>query len=340
MKLAKEEFIQQLQQQLNWEEEHILEDTQVAQPNIILIDEGGPLIYIEFVQSFDPIKYLGFNDLAEIHNSYGVPFIALTNGKESSIMTYAFGWGDILEDETDIIAFINKIHDVYNHYDIFRRLDYSSLTREEIVQVHIDSALISPVSTAKNQKRFTELNNAIYYEPYQSTGRKLPIEIIADKQHQYLQTKNASGRGYEGIHRVFDVRLEDGIIVPFALSIFSTATTKNDKVYKNRTGSSQFNIAMLQHTNSTYNLQLNLDKFIHFTENEYELWHNGIRSRMKKDLVIQTVRDIAPFLITDKGVSLGYFPLEDSIQNEAFSTFIENVICYSYCRNVADKRYR
>ena len=155
-----------------------------------------------------------------------------------------------------------------------------------------------------------------------------------------MTTKNASGGGYEGLHRKFLEKLPDGVEVPFVISLFATAGAVNDPVYGKRTGRSQLNIAIMDKPNNTYNLQVNLGRYIEVKGNEYEIWHNGIRSRMKKEYVLNTVQETAPFLMDGDRVKLGRFPLKQSINAMSFSTFIENLITYSYCRNQADLKYR
>lgn len=73
--------------------------------------------------------------------------------------------------------------------------------------------------------------------------------------------------------------------VPFIISLFATAKTTNDPVYGNRKGCTQLNIAMVDKTKSAYNLQVDLNKYIDVVSDQYEIWHSGIRSRMKKEYV-------------------------------------------------------
>jgi len=97
---------------------------------------------------------------------------------------------------------------------------------------------------------------------------------------------------------------------------------------------------MLYTANSSYNLQVNLNKYIDATMNQYTIWHNWVQSRLKKEYVLQTVADIADYLLDGDRVNLATFPIDKTISPKEFSTFIENIITYLYCRYLTDMKYR
>lgn len=309
---------------------------------LIVNESGTPYLFIECVENL--IRPINLEDqvfFAEVNGIHQNSFFALTDGKVAKV--YSFGFGDPIRLEyiRTIEQFLRLPIEQVGLEDIYRRIyEIPFLQQEDIVEKYIDNVLISDTTEVKWQKQFVELINALFYESYYPTGRTLPIGKIEDAGLTFMNSKNASGGGYEGLHRKFIVQCLDGMEVPFILSVFATAQTVNDSVYGNRKGSTQLNIAMLNTPNSAYNLQVNLNKYIESNSKYYSIWHNGIRSRMKKEYVIEMVRETAYFLLDGGRVHLGKFPLDETISEDEFSLFIENMISYSYCRYLADLKYR
>ena len=92
---------------------------------------------------------------------------------------------------------------------------------------------------------------------------------------------------------------------------------------------------MQKDRNSTYNLQLNLDKHITSQEKSYIISHTGVKSRTKKENVLKEVKEYAPFLMSSGIIELAIFPANRSISSKEFSVFIENLIVYSTARDRA-----
>lgn len=314
-------------------------DVEEGNDFLIVNESGFPYLYIQYTQNIH--EELDEVSLTRIHNNFGTSFFALTDGEKATISTYNFGYGINFDDVHTVVDFLNiPANDLWN-YDIYRRIEQTEILYENaIVDQFIDAAIISETSEPKWQKRFVEFANALYYERYEPTKRTLPLEIIEDLMLDFTVSKNASGGGYGGIHRKLLVKLPNGEEVPFIISLFATAKTINDPVYGNRKGSTQLNIAMIDKTNNAYNLQVDLNKYIDIIDSQYEIWHSGIRSRLKKQYVLQIVQETADFLLDGERVNLGRFPLDSYIDKSVFSTFIENIIVYSYCRKIADIKYR
>lgn len=312
---------------------------EIGEDFIVVYESEFPYLFIEFNDDINIDWDSAF--YTEIHNQYGMSFFAVTDGMKARVYHFGFGAGIYFENVNSVEDFLNVSPNDLWLFDIYRRIDETDfLIQDAIVEEFINFGIISEVTEESWQKTFTEFANALFYEVYEPTHRKLPIQISQDLNLEYSSSKNASGGGYEGLHRKFLVKLPDQTEVPFVISLFATAGTVNDPVYGNRTGTSQLNIAILDKPNNTYNLQVNLDRYIAVLGNEYEIWHNGIRSRMKKEYVLSTVREIAPLLMDGDRIKLGRFPLKQSINVAIFSEFIENIIAYSYCRKQADLKYR
>lgn len=306
---------------------------------LIVNESGFPYLYIQYTQNIH--EELDEVSLTNIHNDLGTSYFALTDGEKATILNYYFGWGITFDDVHTVVDFLNIPAEDLWHYDIYRRIEQTEILHENaIVDQFIDASIISETSESEWQKRFVEFANALYYERYEPTNRALPVEIIEDLMLEFTASGNASGGSYTGIHRKLLVKLPNGEEVPFIISLFATAETINDPVYGNRKGRTNLNIAMVDKPNSAYNLQVDLNKYIDVVGDQYEIWHSGIRSRMKKEYVLQTVQETADYLLDGERVNLGRFPVDRYIDSLAFSTFIENIIVYSYCRKLADIKYR
>lgn len=302
---------------------------------IVIYEQQIPYLFIPVTnETFDITRF------TELHNRYKAPYVALDKDGVPTIYNYFFGHGIYFTDISNIEAFLDIHYLDLFEYDICHRVyDYDIITDDAITSSFITGGIISETSEEIWQQRYSELANALFYERYEPTARELPLTIIDDHGITYLTSGNASGGSYNGIHRRFTAQLPTGNI-DFSLSLFATMKTTNDKVYGNRQGATQLNVLMHHSSNAAYNLQINLDKYIEVIGTHYEILHNGIRSRLKKQYVLDTTKEIAPFLVENEYIILGKFPLNDTIAPEDFSMFVENLITYSYCRNMADKRYR
>lgn len=335
MLLEIQEKVKEKIEQLGW----IVED----KGEYLIVNESEiPYLFIECVE--DCTKEISQEDQVFFTEANGIhqnSFFALTDGQQTKVYSFGFGRPIYLDGIQTIEEFLSLPLEQFGLEDMYRRIyEIAFLQQERIIDRYIEDALISETTELKWQQQYVELINALFYESYYPTGRVLPISEIIDVGLVYMTSKNASGGGYEGLHRKFIAKCLNSEEVPFVLSVFATAKTVNDPKYGNRKGSTQLNIAMLNTPNSSYNLQVDLNKYVEAHSDKYTIWHNGIRSRMKKEYVIQMVSETADFLLDGDRIHLGKFPLNETISEDEFSYFIENIISYSYCRHLADLKYR
>ncbi|OCS90835.1 hypothetical protein [Caryophanon latum] len=313
-------------------------DYEAYEDFILVYESDFPYLLIDFDDKI--YNEVDHQYITGTHNACENSFFAVTDGKKTRVSYFAFGHDIHFSDVHSVEEFLNIPVEDLAALNIFSRLHRKFLADEAVVEQFIDYGIISEQSKVEWQKRFAEFANALFYEKYEPTNRVLPIEIVEDLQLEYRSSKNASGGGYEGLHRKFLVKLPNGDETSFVISLFATGSTVSDTVYGTRKGQTQLNIAMLDQPNNAYNLQVNLDKFIDQIGDYYEIWHSGIRSRMKKEYVLNTVQEIAPILFDGDRIKLARFPLEGKITRRTFSVFIENLITYSYCRKQADIKYK
>lgn len=306
---------------------------------LLVYESGIPYLFIQVIEDIN--DELNEQYFTAIHNGFENSFFALTDGQQTNVACFMFGKGIVFDDVHSVEEFLKIPASELAIYNMYGRIpNHAFLAEPAVIGEYMDFGIVSEVSDPFWQAQYTELANALYYEPYEPTNRSLPITIVEDEMLEYRKSNNASGGGYEGLHRKFAVQLPDESHVSFVISMFATANLRNDAVYGTSIGRTQLNIAMLHKPNSTYNLQVNLDQFIEKKSDRYEIWHNGKRSRLKTEYVMKTVQQIAPQLLDGDRVSLGEFLLNDSIDRTAFARFIENIITYSYCRYEADLLYR
>ena len=122
----------------------------------------------------------------EVHSQYGMSFFAVTDGVQAKVYHFGFGEGSYFEDINSIEAFLNIPPNNLAVYDIYRRIDeIDFLFEDAIVDEFIDFCIISDVTEESLQENLVEFANALFYEVYESSNRKLPIQILQDLFHSF-----------------------------------------------------------------------------------------------------------------------------------------------------------
>lgn len=302
----------------------------------IVYESEYPYLFIEFTELIDEPWDEEF--YTEMHNQFLTSFFARTDGTRTKIYSYFFGHGLYFNDVNSIEEFLEIPAVELYPYDIFRRIEEIEMLREDrVVHQFIEGAIISKYSDSSWQRRYSELANALFYEGYDPTNRHLPIIIEDDAMLEYQSVRTPTGDTYKGIHRKLIATLPNDKRMTFIISMFAT-----DKVIKSakENGATQLNVAIVEDEKPFYNLQINLDKFTKQIGNHYVIWHSDVRSKLKNDFILKTVRKKAPFLIQDNQIILGKFLLDGYLDSIDLSNFVENLITYSYCRKLADLQFR
>lgn len=314
----------------------------VVGEGLMVYERGLPYLFIKFVNNVTKgLTDADKKQFITINSQYQNAFFALIDGVETKVYGFDFGYFGCFAYIDNLFDFLEiPANDLWED-DIHRRIhNVQRVQHENIIKLYEEYGLISEYTEDSFKEQFAELLNALFYEKYEPSERSLPIEIVEDQGLQWIKTSNAAGGSYEGLHRQFLVTYDEGVTVPFIISMFATIRTSNDPTFGNRNGSTQLNVAMCHTKNIAYNLQLNLNEYVEKLAHEYRVWHSGKRSRFKSEFVKQTVLEEAPHLIDDQSIYLATLPFNGTITKDTFSTLIENLITYSYCRYVADQTYR
>lgn len=303
--------------------------------DIVISDEQHqPFLIIELKEPSEVISQHTLDQVMRYWETLQAPFVATSNGSITYIYHVVNGQPKEIQ-ETSITKFLANQQIDYPTYISLQRLSYDLATYDRYINYLVDTGHISDNTTIEKQSWFAELQNALFTEKYESTNRDLPILIEADFGTSYYGFKNAANGAWEGMHRNFRVKIHRKGSFVFRISLMASASTENDPTFNNRTGATCLNIAMQLNSTSTYNLQLNLDKFTQDLEETYLIWHSGVKSRTKMEIVKASVEKFAPQLIIDGRIHLGLLPTTRSISTQEFSHFIENLILYSTARDLA-----
>lgn len=303
--------------------------------DIVILDcQHQPFLIIELKKTTEVISQHTLEQVMRYWGALRAPFVATSNGFTTHIYHIVDGQPKKIQ-ETNIIKFLDIQQIDYPTYMPLQRLNYELTTYNRYLHYLVNTSYISENTLDEQQKWFAELQNALFTQKYEPTNRSLPISIEADHGTNYYTFKNAANGSWNGMHRSFMVDVKRKGSFMFRISIMASASTKNDPTFSNRRGATYLNIAMQHNLTSTYNLQLNLDKFTKELDGMYVIWHSGVKSRTKKEFVQMAVSKFAPDLMTDSKIQLGILPTKRSISIEEFSYFIENLILYSAARDYA-----
>lgn len=309
--------------------------TALGRADIVISDEQHqPLLIIELKKTMEVISQHTLEQVMRYWETLKAPFVATSNGSTTHIYHVVDGQPKEIQ-ETNIIQFLANQQIDYPTYMSLKRLSYDLATYNRYLHYLVDAGYISENTNDEKQKWFAELQNALFTEKYEPTNRSLPVTIEADFGTSYYAFKNAANGSWDGMHRNFRVHINKQGSFIFRISIMASASTKYDPTFGNRSGATHLNIAMQRHHTSTYNLQLNLDKFTQEYADKYLIWHSGLKSRTKNEIVQSAVSKFAPQLIIDGQIQLGVLPTTKSISTQEFSHFIENLILYSTARDLA-----
>ncbi|MDW0113092.1 type I restriction enzyme HsdR N-terminal domain-containing protein [Sporosarcina saromensis] len=309
-------------------------NTMDGRADLVIYDENHvPFLTIELKAATEIINDLTLNQVMRYWETLKSPFVAIHNSRVTRIYHVVNGNPRLL-DENDIIGFLEHKCINYTTLTPMRRLEYHLTTYERYINHLVDTSYLSEHSEQAQKRWFSELQNAILTEQYIPTKRILPIDIEGDFGTSYVAYKNAANGCWNGMHRNFRVKVKHKGTFTFRVTIMASGTMKNDAVFGNRNGGTYLNVAMQKKVDSTYNLQMNLDKFtVDQNDDTYKIWHSGVKSRTKKEKVIKEVENYAPSLFADNCICLGTLPTNRRISTEEFSIFIENLIVYSATRD-------
>lgn len=307
--------------------------TPAGRADIVIYDEqNNPFLIIELKAPTETLSNHTLEQVMRYEQTLKAPFVATSNGHETFIYEVLAGEPKLLVKQT-IEQFIQNQNLQYEAQLDLQRLPYELVTYERYIDFLLVNGYLNRNLNIEQRKACSELHNAIFTETYEPTGRSLPITIVQDLGIHHYAFKNAASGVWEGLHRSFLVDVQQRGIIPFRISILASAELENDPVFNNRKGGTSLNIVMQQNKNSTYNLQLDLNKYCTVADCTCIITHDGRKSRTPNAKVIESVVSFYQPLLSNNRVELIRFNAEQSISVAVFSAFIENLIMYSVARD-------
>lgn len=221
----------------------------------------------------------------------------------------------------------------YTEFRKMRRLTYDLVTYDRYLTYLYEKGYIGGGTPVEMYPLISELQNFILCGDILLRNR-FEVSIIQDLSNGYFSYGNASGNGYTGYYRSFILKDEKGNHDICRIGIFGTDNLMDDPVYGNRKGNTYINVAFDNSETSSNILQLNMDRFFIYNEQQdcYEVEHNGKRNGFKNIEILNYVEKNEPSLIRDGKVYLGILPANKTIDINEGSDFVERLINYAYIR--------
>lgn len=300
--------------------------------DILVFDEGNkPFVIIECKEQTAAIT-LSVKEQVENYNRFiQAPYIAMTNGNETEIYEQTPDGYQMLS-LTCITDLLKRISYTYIEKERMKRRSYEENTTSLAINRLIANGNLSPVSTNQNKRFYAELWNALLAEPFEPTKKFPLIEEIEDLGYGYYGFQNGSGKGgrFNLDYRNFKVKINGETFI-YRLTIAAAGTTSNDKVYGNRKGSTGLCVGIQKKAHNAHVLELNLDTFTRFQQNNLTIFHNG--KGLQKYRIMSILKDEFPQFLKNDEIILGEFKEGESIATSAFSYLVEAVICYCHVRS-------
>ncbi|HDR8250623.1 TPA: type I restriction enzyme HsdR N-terminal domain-containing protein, partial [Bacillus cereus] len=173
------------------------------------------------------------------------------------------------------------------------------------------------------------------------------VNLIEDGGLRYMSYGNAAGGTYPGDYRYFIVEDGEGNHQIASMSIFATAKTVNDPVYRTRKGITYLVVAIDDFDKSHNSLQLSIDRYVFIEGTKCTIWHDGTltagkKGAVKRDKVIQFMKQRAPELVNeDNQIILGIldYSREFKWKYRDVKLFVANLIKYAILRDDFRKGY-
>lgn len=214
----------------------------------------------------------------------------------------------------------------------------TGLVPEEVVQKIFQTGLIGERSIeSPNASHLTNVVNLIgmFYLQTENPiyeGRTGRFKVQSTGWH-IASPGNASGGSWESVYRYFCIQKDDGEHNVISFAIVSSKSEQTMLI-----------VAVERNGGFHNSLQLDLDKFLTYSGNTMYIWHNGAltcgkKGSVKRDVVIEFVREKAPHLLGAGKIKLGSLPTNRLITWEDAELLIYNCIEYALIRDELRKDY-
>lgn len=163
-------------------------------------------------------------------------------------------------------------------------------------------------------------------------GRKGRFRITSTGWHE-MGPGNAGGKTWDFVYRYFCIQKEDGESTVVSFAIIPSLKEQTMLI-----------VAIERNGQFHNSLQLDLDKFVTHSGNRMYIWHNGAltsgkKGTVKRDIVIEFVKEKGPHLIGADQIKLGSLPTNRLITWQDAEALIYNIIEYALIRDELRKDY-
>lgn len=307
--------------------------------DIVIRDKDDePFILIECKQPDVPLSRQVFEQAENYNNIVDAQYIALTNGLETEIY-------ETTDDGYQQIS-LTSISELLEHtsYEYIHAFELEAMTFEETqsleyVEQLMDEGKISPSSSYDHLPFYGHLFYTLMTTPYTPTYRDLPIDILEDSGYDHYEFGNASGKNgkFYNLHRSFKVKMLNGDILFLRVGMIAAGKMYNDPHYNTRKGSTGINVGVQFMQNTSYILELNLDKHTFIYDDIAHITHDGkTGGAFTNRSVLDTTYDIAGHLFDFeddyKKLVLSEFYTDEPIPEEEINMFLENLLTYAAIR--------
>jgi len=270
---------------------------------------------LEQVKSYNKIlnaKYIG------ISNGKQMQLYDVTNDNVVPLTNELYTYKELLKGKVE-----------YTKFRELRRLPYELTTYDRYMRFLLQEGYIGEGTPVEMHPFISELQNFILCDEFYNGG-EYRTKIVKDLSYGKFSFGNASGGSFPGYYRSLMVKDLSGKHSVYRIGIFGTPVLVNDPVYGNRNGNTYLIVAVDNSGFSTNILQLNIDQFTSFSDEQksYEIFHNGRRNGFTNRQVIEKVNQFSPELIVDEKIYLGSIPAQGSISIRDGSNFIERLVEY------------
>jgi len=269
------------------------------------------------------------NQVKSYNEILNAKYIGISNGKQMQLY-------DVTND--NVVPLTNELYTYkellkgkveYTKFRELRRLPYELTTYDRYMRFLLQEGYIGEGTPVEMHPFISELQNFILCDEFYNGG-EYRTKIVKDLSYGKFSFGNASGGSFPGYYRSLMVKDLSGKHSVYRIGIFGTPVLVNDPVYGNRNGNTYLIVAVDNSGFSTNILQLNIDQFTSFSDEQksYEIFHNGRRNGFTNRQVIEKVNQFSPELIVDEKIYLGSIPAQGSISIRDGSNFIERLVEY------------
>ncbi|WP_017754964.1 type I restriction enzyme HsdR N-terminal domain-containing protein [Calidifontibacillus oryziterrae] len=312
------------------------------------IDEDGYLVAVLIVECKAPTIPLTddvFEQAVSYDNIVLADTILLTNGNKKEFEHW-------VESEkrycplTDTPTYLELIDKKKLKYDLvpkepWKRPDFKKIRSKMVIDEFLHNGWLGEDTEMELQPFIVNLggffqDDQVRLSPCDLSG----VNIVEDGGIRFTSFGNAAGGSWHGYYRFFVLQDEQGNHQVISIGTFAQMKATNHPKFGNSKGYTILVVAIDDYDSSHNSLQLNLDKNLIVHGNEYTITHDGRltvgnKGAVKREDVVNFLREMAPDLVQDDRIVLGKFDNSKEITIKQANTkqFLGRLIKYALIRD-------